>query len=315
MESQIVQLNFGDAFDRVSRSGVLFKLKSDTSVLSICREFLSNSRQRAVVDGATRVSGSQSFRRATGKYSSMLGPLLFILYTSEILELVENRLYAYADDFTLLAVVHKPADRPAVAACLNRDLARIQEWCNHWCMILNPNKTKALVVSRSRTVNSPHGDLVLSGVSNFASPNLDIIGVNLTAGSPSKTMCVSSPVSLKELVFWGCEACLCGYLCVSSLLLHSFFQSLSIVLRCEGLQLNVIFSVSSARCIRWPCFALIRLSGRCVIDVMLRQSVCCTKLILTRIIVCSVSFYLLLSEFDIPSCDCNSPIRVWSIKV
>ena len=42
-------------------------------------------------------------------------------------------------------------------------------------MILNPNKTKALVVSRSRTVNPPHGDLVLSGVFIQASPNLDIL--------------------------------------------------------------------------------------------------------------------------------------------
>ena len=56
-------------------------------------------------------------------------------------------------------------------------MARIQEWCNHWCIILNPNKTKALVVSRSRTVNPPHGDLVLSGVSIRDSPNLDILCV------------------------------------------------------------------------------------------------------------------------------------------
>ena len=49
---------------------------------------------------------------------SVLGPLLFILYTSEMFELVENRLYAYADDSTLLAVVRKPADRPDVAASL-----------------------------------------------------------------------------------------------------------------------------------------------------------------------------------------------------
>ena len=33
-------------------------------------------------------------------------------------ELVENRLFAYADDSTLLAVVRKPADRPAVASSL-----------------------------------------------------------------------------------------------------------------------------------------------------------------------------------------------------
>ena len=44
-------------------------------------------------------------------------------------------------------------------------------------MIPNPNKATALVVSRSRTVNHPHGDLVMSGVSIGASPNLDILGV------------------------------------------------------------------------------------------------------------------------------------------
>ena len=108
----------------------------------------------------------------------MLGPLLFIIYTSEMFEMVENRLFAYADDSTLLAVVRKPADRPAVAASLNKDLARIQEWCNHWCIIMNPNETRALVVScRSRTVNHPHGDLAFSGVSIRASITLDILGL------------------------------------------------------------------------------------------------------------------------------------------
>ena len=46
-------------------------------------------------------------------------------------ELVENILFAFADDSTVLAVVRKPADRPAVAASLKKDLARIQEWFNH----------------------------------------------------------------------------------------------------------------------------------------------------------------------------------------
>ena len=66
---------------------------------------------------------------------------------------------------------------PVVAASLNRDLSRIQEGCSHWYMILNTNKTTALVVSRSRTVNPPHGDFVLFGVSICASHNLDILGV------------------------------------------------------------------------------------------------------------------------------------------
>ena len=37
--------------------------------------------------------------------------LLFILYASEMFELLENRLFAYADDSTRLAVVRKAADR------------------------------------------------------------------------------------------------------------------------------------------------------------------------------------------------------------
>ena len=105
-------------------------------MLSICTEFLSDSRQRVVVDGAA----SEWIPIILGvPQGSVLGPLLFILYTSEMFELVENRLFAYADDSTLLAVVRKPADRPAVRASLNRDLARVQEFC----MILNPSKTKA----------------------------------------------------------------------------------------------------------------------------------------------------------------------------
>ena len=54
-----------------------------------------------------------------------------LFYASEMIERVDNSLYAYADDSTLLVVVHKPADRPVAAASINRDLARIQEWYNH----------------------------------------------------------------------------------------------------------------------------------------------------------------------------------------
>ena len=71
--------------------------------------------------------------------------------------------------------------------------------------------------------------------------------------------------------------------------MHLFSQSLSIVLLRGALLLSVIFSFSSARCIRWRSFALIRLSCRCVIYVLLLHCVCCTRLIQTRIIVCHSS--------------------------
>ena len=115
MESYIVRLHFRAVFDRVSHSGLLFKLKSigvGGSVLSICTEFLSDRRQRIVVDGAA----SEWIPVISGvPQGSVLASHLFILYTSEMFELVENRLFAYADDSTLLAVVRS---RQTCCCCL-----------------------------------------------------------------------------------------------------------------------------------------------------------------------------------------------------
>ena len=108
------------------------------------------------------VSGSQLFLRATGKWQSKSSAVRPLIIPVKYLSWLRTD-YMPMQEFTLLAVVCKPADRPAVATSLNRDLARIHEWCNHWCVILNPDKTKALVVSRSMTVNPPLGDLVLTG--------------------------------------------------------------------------------------------------------------------------------------------------------
>ena len=88
----------------MSPNGLLFKSKSTVllgSVLSICSEFLSGCRQRVVVDG----SASEWIPIISGMpQGSVLGPLLFILYTSKMFELFENRLFACADDSTLRAV-------------------------------------------------------------------------------------------------------------------------------------------------------------------------------------------------------------------
>ena len=58
------------------------------------------------------------------------------------------------------------------------------------------------MVSRSRTVNPPHGALVLSGVSISVSPNLDILGVKFDSRLTFEDHVRGFvPVSLKELVF------------------------------------------------------------------------------------------------------------------
>ena len=61
---------------------------------------------------------------------SVLGPLLFLLYTSELFSILENKLIGYADDSTLMAIVPSLGVRVTVAESLIRDLGRVSE-----CMV------------------------------------------------------------------------------------------------------------------------------------------------------------------------------------
>ena len=77
---------------------------------------------------------------------SVLGLLLFLLYTSELFSILENKLTGYADDSTLMDVVPSPGARVMIAESLNRDLVRVNVWCNLWGMKLNAHKTKTMIV-------------------------------------------------------------------------------------------------------------------------------------------------------------------------
>ena len=77
---------------------------------------------------------------------SVLGPLLFLLYTSELFSILKNKVIGYADDFTLMAVVPSPGVRVVVAESLIRDLGRVSEWCDLWGMKFNATKTKTMIV-------------------------------------------------------------------------------------------------------------------------------------------------------------------------
>ena len=87
-------------------------------------------------------------------HGSVLGQLLFILYTSELFINLENKLIGYADGSTFMAVVSS-ASVVTVAESLIRDLDKVIAWCYLWGMKLNGSKTKTKIVYRSRTMH-PH---------------------------------------------------------------------------------------------------------------------------------------------------------------
>ena len=117
-----MQNDFSAAFDRVNHLGILYKLCSvgiGGSVLSILAQFLSNRSQRVMVDGCR----SKLVNVVSGvPQGSVLGPLLFLVYASELFSILENKLIGYADNSTLMAVVPSPGVRVAVAESLIRNL-------------------------------------------------------------------------------------------------------------------------------------------------------------------------------------------------
>ena len=66
-----------------------------------------------------------------------------------------------------------------VAASLNDDLAVISDWCSRWGMLVNPSKTRGMLISRSRTVEPLFPDLLIDGSVVEMVSELKILGVIL----------------------------------------------------------------------------------------------------------------------------------------
>ena len=88
-------------------------------MLSILTQFLSDRSQHVMVHGCrSKLVNVVS----EVPQDSVLGPLLFLLYTWELFSILENELIGYADDSTLMAAVPSPE-------CLKRDFGKVSEWC------------------------------------------------------------------------------------------------------------------------------------------------------------------------------------------
>ena len=113
-------------------------------------QFQSNRSQHVMVDGCR----SKLVNVVPGVLpGNVLSQLLFLLYTSELYSIPENKLIVYAGDSNLMAVLPSPSVRVPVTESLIHDFGRVSEWCDLWGMKLNASNTKTMIVSMSSTVH------------------------------------------------------------------------------------------------------------------------------------------------------------------
>ena len=147
-----VFLDISAAFDKVWHKGLLAKLKQigvTGKVLNLLESYLSNRRQRVVIDG---VYSDQVSVTAGVPQGSRLGPLLFIIYINDILNGLECEGLLFADDTSLTTWGE---DANITTAKINRDLDRIHEWSKIWKVTFNASKTKDMIFTNKVMNNSP----------------------------------------------------------------------------------------------------------------------------------------------------------------
>ena len=82
---------------------------------------------------------------------SILGPLLFSIYTNDLPSAPKKcSVHSYVDD-TKLFVSFKMKDSVNTFADLRDDLHRKGQWCSNNLLLLNPSKTKLMVFGSRQT--------------------------------------------------------------------------------------------------------------------------------------------------------------------
>ena len=165
---------------------------------------------------------------------------------------------------------------------MHANLAGIQEWCNHRCMTLNPNKTKALVVSKSGLWALPMVTWSCLGFLSEIVGNLTSLVWSLTGMSPQWPCARYCFSCLSEN--WDFEVVEPILVDTSGLLRCYFVFVLPIIEYCSPVwwsaaECNLQLLERQVYSVARLCPS--RVSRRCIIDVVWMGLVCCTRLIRT----------------------------------
>lgn len=165
----LILLDYSKAFDTINHGlllGLLHYIGLSAKGVALIANYLSNREQRVSVGGTY----SDCVEVTAGvPQGSVLGPLLFTIYTSQLEKHIQFcNSHFYADD-TQLYMSFAPAEVLDACERINIDLENLAAISNKYCLSINPAKSKVILFGPQKSRNSVTG-LVNISVSNQAIP-------------------------------------------------------------------------------------------------------------------------------------------------
>lgn len=158
----LILLDFSKAFDTIGHSLLCAKLHYycfSNELSALIRSYLSNRTQFVRLNDET--SQSKSVIKGVPQ-GSILGPLLFMLYTMDLGRCVDNcSIHQFADD-TQIYSSYTSEDAKRVFTCLNASLESISNYSMRHGLKLNPSKSA--VINFGNTLSDLALDIVLDNV-------------------------------------------------------------------------------------------------------------------------------------------------------
>ncbi|KAL9962520.1 hypothetical protein ACROYT_G031627 [Oculina patagonica] len=142
----MILANFSKAFDTIRFKTVLRKLNNlgfSNEYLVWTINYLTGRRHFVQVDDKVSDMCKINFGVPQG---SIMGPLIFNLYVEDLETRINVKCHQYADDTTLY--MHcKPRNLEDTVTALQRNVTELEDWAKEANLVLNPKKTKLILMS------------------------------------------------------------------------------------------------------------------------------------------------------------------------
>lgn len=148
LEMDLVYLDFAKAFDKVSHSKLLFKINTVFKDPNLTKWFTSYLQCRQQYVQINEHTSSLEPVLSGVPQGSVLGPLLFLIFINDLPHNISVPIRLFADDCVAYNTIESPSDQIK----LQCSLENIMKWCSDWQMVINPNKSVSMSITRKKKI-------------------------------------------------------------------------------------------------------------------------------------------------------------------